>query len=96
MCVFGLCIGYAADGVTNAVKPRLPQSAILHHERYSASKDQELRAAYDAELTRYSRQHEMGQYSWTERVLLRAAKIKAMSGRDQLRAALAKLGLPAK
>ena len=96
MCIFGLCIGYAADGVTNAVKPRLPQSAILHHERYSAAKDQELRAAYDTELTRYSRQHEMGQYSWTERVLSRAAKIKAMSGRDQLRAALAKLGLPAK
>ena len=94
MCVFGLCIGYAADGVTNAVKPRLPQSAILHHERYSGAKDQEIRATYDAELAHYSRQHEMAQYSWTERVLSRTQKIKAMGGRDQLRAALAKLGLP--
>jgi nitroreductase len=96
MCVFGLCIGYAADGVTNAVKPRLPQSAILHHERYSGARDQEVRKAYDAELERYSRQHEMGQYTWTERVLSRAAKIKAMSGRDKLRAALEALGIPTK
>lgn len=94
MCVFGLCVGKPKDGITNAVKPRLPQAAILHHERYSGARDQEIRTAYDAELTRYSKQHEMGQYSWTERVIGRAQKIKAMSGRHTLRAALEKLGIP--
>lgn len=96
MCVFGLCVGYAADNVTNAVKPRLPQTAILHHETYSGARDKELRAAYDAELSIYSREQEMSQYSWTERVLNRAEKIKAMSGRDKLRLALEQLGLPNK
>lgn len=94
MCVFGLCVGKPKDGITNAVKPRLPQAAILHHERYSGAKDQEIRAAYDAELTKYSKSHEMSQYSWTERVIGRAQKITAMSGRHTLRAALDKLGIP--
>ncbi|MDT8267893.1 nitroreductase family protein, partial [Roseomonas sp. DSM 102946] len=36
--VFGLCVGYPApDG--GAVKPRLPQSAVLHHERYDPEAD---------------------------------------------------------
>ncbi len=96
MCVFGLCIGYPADGVTNAVKARLPQSAILHHEHYDASNEQQIRAAYDAELAVYSKQHEMAQYTWTERVVSRVAKIKAMSGRHELKAAIQKLGFPLK
>ena len=96
MCVFGLCIGTPADGVTNAVKARLPQAAILHHERYDASNEQKLRAAYDADLAAYSKQHEMAQYTWTERVISRVAKIKAMSGRHELKAQIRKLGFPLK
>ncbi len=95
MCVFGLCVGYAADGVTNAVKPRLSQATVLHHETYNAD-DRAHRAAYDAELTRYSKTHEMAQYSWTERVVSRVAKIKAMSGRDKMKSAIEALGFPLK
>ncbi|MFM9938415.1 MAG: nitroreductase family protein [Hyphomicrobiaceae bacterium] len=94
MCVFGLCIGYAADGVTNAVKARLPQAAVLHHEVYDASREQAIRKTYDEELARYSKHHEMAQYTWTERVLSRVAKIKAMSGRDRMKAAVERLGFP--
>lgn len=96
VCVFGLCVGYPKDGVLNAVKPRLPQSVILHHERYSGARDQEVRAAYDAELGRFSKQHEMSAYTWTERVVSRAQAIKAMSGRHVLRAALERLGIGAR
>ena len=96
MCVFGLCIGYPADGVTNAVKARLPQAAILHHERYDAANERRLRTAYDAELAVYSKQHEMAQYTWTERVISRVAKIKAMSGRHQMKEAIKSLGFPLK
>jgi nitroreductase len=96
MCVFGLCVGYAADGVTNAVKPRLPQSAIVHQEHYSGANDREIRKDYDDVLGRYSREQEMNQYSWTERVLSRTQPLKAMSGRHALREALAALGIPAR
>ena len=34
--VFGLCVGYADPAAKNEVKPRLPQSTVLHHERYDA------------------------------------------------------------
>lgn len=96
MCVFGLCVGHAKDGVTNAVKVRLPQEAILHRERYDASREQAIRARYDEELARYSKQHEMAQYTWTERVINRIAKISALSGRDKLTAAIRGLGFPLK
>lgn len=96
MCVFGLCIGYPKEGVTNAVKARLPQAAILHHERYDASREQALRATYDQELATYSKQHEMAQYTWTERVINRVGQIKAMSGRDRMKAAIERLGFPLK
>ena len=94
VCVFGLCVGHAADGVTNAVKARLPQAAVLHHERYMVEGEQAIRQSYDAELARYSKQHEMAQYSWTERVISRVGKLKAMSGRDRMRAAIEQLGFP--
>ena len=94
MCVFGLCIGYAADGVTNAVKARLPQPAILHHDRYDSSSERQIRKGYDTELARYSKQHEMAQYTWTERVLNRVGKLSAMSGRDKMKAAIERLGFP--
>lgn len=96
VCVFGLCVGHPASDVTNAVKARLPQAAILHREKYDASKEQALRASYDQELAAYSKQHEMAQYTWTERVINRVGKIKAMSGRHLLVSALNKLGFPLK
>jgi nitroreductase len=96
MCVFGLCIGKAADGVTNQVKPRLAQGTVLHRERYSTENEAAIRAQYDIELARFSKQHEMGEYTWTDRVINRVSKLKAMSGRDKMRAAIEALGFPLK
>lgn len=96
MCVFGLCVGYAAEGVTNQVKPRLAQEAILHHERYQTTNERKLRAAYDVELSRFSLEHEMAQTGWTERVINRVGTLKALSGRDKLKAAINALGFPLK
>jgi nitroreductase len=92
VCVFGMCIGYPKAGAESAVKPRLAQPAILFRERYDASGEAAQRAAYDAELSRFSKAQEMSQYTWTERVLNRLGPIKAMSGRHTLKAALQALG----
>ncbi len=35
--VFGLCVGYATEKGEGEVKPRLPQSVVLHEERYDAT-----------------------------------------------------------
>ena len=38
----------------------------------------------------------MAQYTWTERVISRVAKIKARSGRHQMKEAIKSLGFPLK
>ncbi|MBS0242234.1 MAG: nitroreductase family protein [Proteobacteria bacterium] len=96
MGVFGLCVGYAKPGAESSVKPRLAQEAICFRERYTTANDAKHRAAYDAELARYSKAHEMSQYTWTERVLNRLGPIKSLSGRDKLKAAIQALGFPLK
>ncbi len=91
--VFGLCVGYAADDKAEGeVKPRLPQSIVLHHDRYDAAEEAARRAAYDAEMTKFSARHELQAATWTQRVLNRLGPIKSMNGRETIRASLKKLG----
>ena len=90
--VFGLCVGYAKLASRAAVKPRLPQAAILHRERYDASKEAGLIADYDATMTAFSAQNETARTTWSERVFGRMAKVASMAGRDRLRIVLHGLG----
>jgi nitroreductase len=90
--VFGLCVGYATEQAAGEVKPRLPQSTVLHHERYDASKEASQRAVYDAEMSKFSSRHELQAATWTQRVLNRLGPIKSMNGRERMRTALAALG----
>jgi nitroreductase len=92
MGVFGLCVGYALPGVANEVKPRLPQSVILHHNTYGAPHESAARAAYDVQMAAFSQRNEMAQETWTRRVLGRMGKIASLSGRDKLVATLHALG----
>lgn len=90
--VFGLCIGYADPAVKNEVKPRLPQSTVLHRERYDATPETRDRVAYDAELEKFSARNEMAATTWTRRMLNRMGPIASMNGRERIRATLARLG----
>lgn len=94
MGVFGLCVGYAAPGVTSEVKPRLAQPAVLFHDRYDAAGEPALRAAYDAKMAEFSRRNEMAATSWSQRVIARMGKLTAMGGRDKLADVLRALGFP--
>jgi len=94
MGVFGLCIGYADPAVPAEVKPRLAPNAVLHHERYDAGADAAARAAYDQEMMAFSERNGLGPESWTDRVIKRAGRIRALGGRDRLVAQLRSLGFP--
>jgi nitroreductase len=94
MGVFGMCVGYPLPTVTNEIKPRLPQSAIVHFDTYDAADEPAARAAYDGKLATFSRRHEMAQTTWTQRVIGRMGKIAAMSGRDKLVSILNGMGFP--
>ena len=96
MGVFGLCFGYAAPGVANEVKPRLPQDAILYRDTYGNPEEPKLRAGYDAHMAAFSARNEMTQDTWTKRVIGRMGKIAALSGRHNLTDALRAMGFPLK
>lgn len=96
MGVFGMCVGYPLPTVTNEVKPRLPQSAILYHNEYSTATESADRAAYDARMAAFSQRHEMTTDTWTKRVIGRMNKLAAMSGRDKLVSILNGMGFPLK
>ena len=94
MGVFGLCVGHAREGAEGEVKPRLPQAVILHHGRYDSGPEQAERAAYDARMEAFTARNEMAASNWTQRVISRLGTLKALSGRDKMRAAIEALGFP--
>jgi nitroreductase len=89
---FGLCVGYPDPKAKNEVKPRLPQTTVLHHERYDPAPEAVDRPAYDAAMSKFSARNEMQATTWTQRVLNRMGPLKSMNGREKMRAALARLG----
>ena len=90
--VFGLCVGYATDEGAGEVKPRLPQSIVVHHDAYDGDARAAERKAYDDEMATFAARHEMQASTWTQRVLNRLGPIKSMNGRERMRTALAALG----
>ncbi|WP_419898916.1 nitroreductase family protein [Roseomonas sp. USHLN139] len=93
MGLFGMAIGWPVPGPHSAVKPRLPQSVVLHHETYRAGPvDAAAVARYDAAMEEFSRRVGQGSQPWLPRMLARLADAAALSGRDRMRAALTALG----
>ncbi|MEU8227201.1 NADPH-dependent oxidoreductase [Kribbella sp. NPDC048915] len=85
--VFGLTVGRPSGFDGTAVKPRLPQQVVLHHETYSA-------ASQTADLHRYeetlnSFYAEVGlPAGWISRVAGRFGSVAGLRGREHLREAL--------
>ena len=94
MVVFGLCVGHEDPAHPASVKPRLPQAAILHRERYATAAEPALLAAYDDTLRGFQAEQAMPQQGWSDLILSRLGSLKALSGRDRLRAAVHALGFP--
>lgn len=91
--IFGLCIGYADPAAKAEVKPRLPQSAIVHHETYKQAGEAERIARYDEVLGTFSRRQNIPTETWTARIRQRIAVI---TGRERMRPWLNALGFPLK
>lgn len=90
--VFGMCVGYADRNSTAAIKPRLPQSAVLHRETYNLA-DEEAIACYNEVMKTFYTQQQMNVLGdWSEHSVKRIATPASLSGRDRLREALKNLG----
>ncbi|WP_159996915.1 NADPH-dependent oxidoreductase [Roseomonas sp. 18066] len=93
MGLFGMGVGWPVQGPHSAVKPRLPQSVVLHHETYRAEPaDAAAVTRYDAAMEEFSTRVGQGSQRWVPRMLSRLADAAALSGRDRMRAALTTLG----
>ena len=92
--VFGLCIGYATAEGLGEIKPRLPQPVVLFEETYGAERENELRAKYDEEMSKFSARHEIASDTWTKKVIARMGKLSGMNGREKLISVLHSMGFP--
>ena len=95
VATFGLAVG-APDPTERAdIKPRLPQAAVLHHERYDAAAADAHIAVYDERLSTYHTRFGLPG-NWSSRVLARLKGPESMAGRHRLRETLERLGLPSR
>ena len=92
--VFGLCVGWPDPDRPTAVKPRLPQGAVLHRERYDEAGQAAALDRFDAVSMTFQDSQGMKRMPWSSQSRSRMKGPEAMSGRDRLRAALTALGLP--
>jgi nitroreductase len=93
--VFGMCVGHPDETRPTAIKPRLPQAAVLHHERYAlAPQTSQIDAYNDVMATFYARENMRTRGTWAEHSARRVAGPQSLSGRERLREALKALGFP--
>lgn len=90
--VFGMCVGYPDAERPAQVKPRLPQAAVLHHERYSVESEVSSVAQYDQRLGAFYQQEGMKAAGWSEQVVNRLRSISSLHGREELVSALQQMG----
>lgn len=90
--LFGLTVGHPDPAAPAAVKPRLPQEAVLFRERYGTADAPAALAAYDARLRTFQHEQRMFERDWTEQAAQRVRGADSLAGRDVLRAVLDRLG----
>ena len=90
--VFGMSVGYPDPARETGVKPRLPQSVVLHREQYSAPPRDEAIAGYDATMREFQGEQGMRAIDWTQQCINRVKDAEALRGRDRMREALQNLG----
>lgn len=86
--LFGLCVGHPDPAQPTAVKPRMPQPLVLHHETYRAPDatppEAEQIAQYDAILQAFQRSQGLKPVGWSEQAAQRVAGPQCLSGREAL------------
>lgn len=90
--VFGLVVGWPDEARPAAVKPRLPQEAVLHHDAYREEPQVAAIAAYDEDARAFQREQGQEAVGWSALLLQRGRSAAALHGRERLKSALRALG----
>ncbi|MEF3275097.1 MAG: NADPH-dependent oxidoreductase [Chloroflexus sp.] len=97
MPVFGLCVGRPNPARPAAIKPRLPQEAVLHREEYHPEQIPPAVERYNATMSAfYTAQGMNVEGDWVDHSARRVAGPESLSGRDVLREVLHQLGFQLK
>ena len=94
--VFGLTVGIPDPTLPASVKPRLPQAAIVHRERYGESAPAVELGGYDQALKGFQAEQAMAEIGWTEQVTNRIGTVQSLKGRHVLKDVVRKLGFALK
>ena len=95
--LFGLAVGWPDPGRPAAVKPRLPQSAVLFREQYAWTEAQRNAAhAYNPRIRAFQREQGMLEKDWTVQARERTRGPSSMAGRHVLKDVLHRLGFALK
>ncbi|QFY63294.1 NADPH-dependent oxidoreductase (plasmid) [Rhizobium grahamii] len=94
--VFGLTVGFPDPAQRADVKPRLPQSTVLHREQYGDDVRGRDLASYNRALRSFQSEQAMPGIDWTDHVRNRIGTVEALKGRHVLAATARKLGFPLK
>jgi len=90
--VFGMCVGFADPARPATVKPRLPQSAVLHREAYARDSQDASVQEYDRVLADFHASQGLPQSEWSQHSVRRVLTPAALHGREDLVSALKRLG----
>ena len=95
VAVFGLCVGTPDPAAPAAVKPRPPQSVVLHQETYSLPAQEAGLETYDQAMAAfYAAQGMKVRGTWSNHSAKRIRDAASLTGRDRLAEALRNLGFP--
>lgn len=94
--VFGMAVGRPDPARPTAVKPRLPQAAVLHRERYSPEQGAAVEGYAATMAAFYDAQQMRVRGDWVDHSARRVAGPESLSNRHRLAEALRNLGFELK
>jgi nitroreductase len=90
--LFGLVVGKPDPARPSAVKPRLPQSVVLHREQYSTVAEEAGIAAYEPLIQEFHASQNLPFKDWKTQAVGRVKNAAALGGRARLVESLGNLG----
>lgn len=90
--VFGMALGWPDPDRPALIKPRLPQTAVLHRETYDAGQQVAAAQDYNATFAVFWQAQGLAHPPWTEQATTRLKDGAALKSRATIREALARLG----
>lgn len=82
---FGMAVGRPAPARKTDMRPRLPQSVVLHHNHYQAGSHVSALSGYEEAYLAFRKAQGMSEKAWQDAVIESATSMEYMSGRENLR-----------